>query len=148
MSEIYSIIENKNMGLNDESHEIDETIHEVVVSKPNCDVNFLQGDKLERIVFFHEEYRADMFNNLEECFLFKDDLDYEVEECESEIESMLEIESEFLTLEEFIANTQVGEIHTSLCLPMDQKPSIILDKNERSTCILAGFQDKVEFQIF
>jgi hypothetical protein len=146
VSEISSIIENENLGLNDDSHETDETIQEVVVSKPICDVDFLQGDQLTRIVFFHEEDRADMFNNLEECFLFKDDLDYEMEEYESEIDSMPEIESELLMLEEFTANTQVAESHTSLCLPMDQQPSILSDQNERSTCIFVGFQDKVTFQ--
>lgn len=73
--EISSIIENENMGLNDDSHETDETIQEVVVSKAICDVDFLQGDQLTGTVFFHEEDRADMFNDIEECVLFKDDLD-------------------------------------------------------------------------
>jgi len=40
-----------------------------------------------------------MFNNIEECVMFKDDLDYELEEYESEIDSIPEIESEFLMLE-------------------------------------------------
>ena len=67
---------------------------------------------------------------------------------ESEIDSMPEIESKFLMLEQFIANSQVAESHISLCLPMDQQPSILSDQNERSTCIFARFQDKVKFQIF
>ena len=66
--------------MNDDSHETDETIQEVVVSNPICDDDFLQGDQLRGIVFFNEEDRVVMFNNLEECFLFKDDLDYELEE--------------------------------------------------------------------
>lgn len=47
------------------------------MSKPICDVDFLQGDQLIGTIFFHEEDRGDMFNNIEECVLFKDDLDYE-----------------------------------------------------------------------
>ena len=113
--------------------------------KPICDVDFLQGDQLTKTIFFHEKDSADLFNNLEECVLFKDDLDYEMEEYESEIDSMPEIESEFLMLEKFTANTQVTESQISLCIPMDQQPSIILDQNERSTCIFVGFQNKVTF---
>ena len=97
------------------------------MSKPICDDDFLQRDQLTWNIFFHEEDKAVMFNNLEECFMFKDDLDYEFEENESEIDSMPEIESELLVLQEFIANTQIAESHTSLCLPMDQQPSIISD---------------------
>ena len=118
------------------------------MSKPICDVDFLQGYQLTWTVFFHEEDRANMFNNIEECFLFKDDLDYELEEFESKIDSMLEIESELVTLEEFTPNTQVVETQTSLCLPMAQQPSILSNQNERSTCVFFGFQDKVTFQIF
>ena len=61
-----------------------------------------------------------MFDNLEECFMFKNGLDYEIEEYEPERESMPEIESEFLMLEEFTANTQIAEAYTSLCLPINQ----------------------------
>jgi hypothetical protein len=50
---------------------IKETVQEVVVSKPICDDDFLQGDQQTRIVFFHEEDRANMFNNLEECVCSK-----------------------------------------------------------------------------
>lgn len=46
-----------------------------------------------------------MFDNLEECFLFKNDLDYEID-YEPERDSMPEIKSEFLMLEEFTANTR------------------------------------------
>ena len=81
--ETSSIIENENLGLNDDSHETNETIQEVVMSKPICDVDFLQGDQLTGIVFFHEEDRVGMFNDIEECVLFKDDLDCELEEYES-----------------------------------------------------------------
>ena len=86
--EISSIIENENLGLNDESHETHETIEEVVVSKPICDVYFVQGDQLTRTIFFHEEDTAHMFDNLEERVMFKDDLDYKLEEYESKIVSM------------------------------------------------------------
>ena len=64
------------MGLNDDSHETDETIQEFVVSKPICDDDFLQGYHLTETVVFHEEDRAVMFENIEEYFMFKDDLDY------------------------------------------------------------------------
>ena len=96
---------------------------------PICDVNFLTGDQQVGTVFFHEEDRVGMFNNIEECFLFKDDLDYELEEYEYELDIMPEIESNFLMLEEFTANIQVTESHTSLCLPMDQQPSIHSNQN-------------------
>ena len=51
--EISSIIENENLGLNDDNHDIDETIQEFVMTKPICDVYFLQGDQLIGTVFFH-----------------------------------------------------------------------------------------------
>lgn len=120
VSEISSIIENENLGLNEDIHETNETIHEFVLSKPICDVDFLQGDQLTKTIFFHEKDMAHLFNNLEECVLFKDDLDYEMEEYDSKIDSMPEIESKLLMLEKFTANTHVAESHISLCLPMDQ----------------------------
>lgn len=141
-------IENENLGLNNDNHETNETIHEFVMSKPICDVDFLQGDQLTKIVLFHEKDRASLFNNLEECVFFKDDLDYEMEEYDSKIDSMPEIELEFLMLEKFTTNTQMAESHISLCLPMDQQPSILSNQNERSTCIFVGFQNRVTFQIF
>ena len=42
-----------------------------------------------------------MFDSLEDCFLFKNDLDHEVEEYDLERENM----PEFLKFKEFIANT-------------------------------------------
>jgi len=60
-----------------------------------------------------------MFDHLEEYFMFKNDLDYDVEEYEHERDNMIEIESEFLMLEEFTANTQIAEAYTSLCLPIN-----------------------------
>ena len=62
-----------------------------------------------------------MFGNIEECFPFKGDLDYELEEYEPKIDNVQEIESEFPMLEEFIANTQIVEGQNSLCLPMVQQ---------------------------
>jgi len=49
-----------------------------------------------------------MFDNIEEFFLFKNDLDYEIEEYEPERDNILEIKSEFLMLEEFTTNTQIA----------------------------------------
>jgi len=90
-----------------------------------------------------------MFDNLEECFLFKNDLDYEIEEYEPERDNMPEIESEFLMLEEFTANTQIVEAYTSLCLLINQQPTFLSDQNEGSTCICAvGSQDKLVLQDF
>ena len=57
--------------------ELDETIQDIVVSKPIYDVDSLQGDELADTSVFHEDDRAVMFDNFEECFLFKDDIDYE-----------------------------------------------------------------------
>lgn len=91
------------------------------MSKTIYDDDSLQGDQLANIFVFHENYRAVMFDNPEECLLFKDDLDYEFEECEPKGDSMLEIESELPMLEEFSANTQITEGYTSLCLTMDKK---------------------------
>jgi len=114
------------------------------VSKPIYDDDFLQGDQLTDIVFFHEDDRVVMFDNLEECFLFKNDLDYEFEEYEPLRDNMPKIESEFLMLKEFTANTQITEGYTSLCLPINQQPNFLSDQNEGSTCIfVAGSQDKV-----
>ena len=101
------------------------------------------------MVVFHEENKVVMFKNLEDFFLFKDDLDYEFEEYEPKIDSVKEIESQFPVLQEFATNTQIAAIHTSLCLLLDQQPSIISDQNEGSTCIFATrSQDKVKFQIY
>ena len=58
-----------------------------------------------------------MFDNLEDCFLFKNDLDHEVEEYELERKNMLE----FLMVKEFTANTQMAEAYTSLCLPITRQ---------------------------
>jgi len=62
-------------------------------------------DQLIDIAFFHEDDRAVMLDNLEEFVLFKNDLDYEFQEYEPERDSMPEIKSGFLMLDEFIANT-------------------------------------------
>ena len=105
--------------------EIDEAIQEIVESKPIYDDDSLQEDQLADIFFFHEDDRALMFDNLEEFFLFKNDLDYEFEEYETKRDKMPEIESEFLVLKEFSANTQIAKGYTSLCLPIDQKPSVL-----------------------
>ena len=93
MSETSSITKNENLSLNHDSH---GTLEEV--SKPIYDDDFLPEDYLVDTVLFHEEDRAVMFNNLEECLLFEDALDYDLEECGSEIDSFtVEILSIFLT---------------------------------------------------
>jgi hypothetical protein len=82
VSETSSITENENLSLNHDSH---GTLEEV--SKPIYDDDFRPEDHLVDIVLFHEEDRVVMFNNLEECLLFEDALDYDLEECGSEIDS-------------------------------------------------------------
>ena len=61
-----------------------------------------------------------MFDNLEDCFLFKNDLDHEVEEYELERDNMLG----FLMVKEPTANTQMEEAYTSMCLPITQQPVV------------------------
>ena len=82
VSETSSITENENLSLNHDSH---GTLEEV--SKPIYDDDFRPQDHLVDTVLFHEEDRVFMFNNLEECLLFEDTLDYDLEECGSEIDS-------------------------------------------------------------
>jgi len=67
-------------------------------------------------IFIHKDDKVVMFDNLEDCFLFKNDLDHEVEEYDLERDNMLE----FLMVKEFIANIQMGEAYTSLCLLITQ----------------------------
>ena len=88
-----------------------------------------------------------MFNNIEERFMFKDDLDYEFEEYEPNIDNVQDIESDFPTLEEFTTNTQIAESHTSRFLPMDQQLSVISNHNEGCACVFVESRDKVTFQI-
>jgi len=89
-------------------------------------------------IFFHEDDKAVMFDDLEDCFLFKNDLGHAVEEYELERDNM----PEFLTVKEFTANTQTVEAHTSLCIPIPQKSIVLSDQNGGSTCIFAaGSQD-------
>jgi len=52
-------------------------------------------------IFFHENDKAIMFDNLEDFFLFKNDLDHEIEEYEPKRDNI----PEFIMVEEFIANT-------------------------------------------
>ena len=113
----------------------------------NFEIRFI--DQRIDIVFLHEDDRVVMFDNLEVCFLFRNGLDYEIEECETKRHSMPEFKLEFLMLEEFTANTQIAEAYISLCLPINQQPTVLLDQNEGSTCIfVAGSQDKLELQDF
>ena len=90
-----------------------------------------------------------MFDNLEECFLFKKGLDYDIKECEPKRHSMPEFKLEFITVEEFIASTQIAKAYTALCLPINQQPTLLSDHNEGSTCIFAArSQDKLVLQDF
>jgi len=79
-----------------------------------------------------------MFDNLEQCFLFKKGLYYDIEEYEPERDSMSEFESEFLMVEEFTSNTQMTKSYTSLCLSITRKLVVLSYHNEGSTCIFAA----------
>jgi hypothetical protein len=93
VSETSSITENENLSLNHDNHGALEE-----VSKPIYDDDFQPEDHLVDTVLFHEEDRVVMFNNLEKCLLFEDTLDYDLEECGSEIDSfMIDIPSICLT---------------------------------------------------
>ena len=86
-------------------------------------------------IFFHEDDKAVMFDNLEDCFLFKNDLDHEVEE----------YMSEFLMVKEPTANTQMAD----LCISIPQKSIFLSDQNEVDTSIFAaGSPDKPVLQDF
>lgn len=69
-----------------------------------------------------------MFDNLEECFLFKKGLDYDIEECEPKRHSTPEFKLEFLMVEEFTASTQIEEAYTALCLPINQQTTVLSDQ--------------------
>jgi hypothetical protein len=92
VSETSSII-NENLILNDDNH---ETIQEV--SEPFYDDDSLPGDQLVDYVLFHEKDVVVMFNNPEECLVFENDLEFDVEEYKSEIDIMPEKGSELLTV--------------------------------------------------
>ena len=68
-------------------------------NEDSLEIRFI--DQLTYIAFFHEDDRAILFDNLEEFFLLKNELDYKFEEYEHERDNM----PEFLMLEEFTANT-------------------------------------------
>ena len=86
-----------------------------------------------------------MFDNLEDFFLFNNDLDHEVEEYELERDNM----PEFLMVKEPTANTQKEEAYTSLCIPITRQSIVLSDQNGGSTCIFAaGSPDKPVLQDF
>ena len=88
---------------------------------------------------------AVMFDDIEDCFLFKNDLDHKIEEYKLERDNM----SKFLTVKEFTANTQIEKGYTSLCLPINQQPIVLSGQNEGSTCIfVVGSKDKVMLHDF
>ena len=82
--------------------------------------------------------KAVMFDNLEDCFLFKNDLDHEVER-----DNM----PEFFMVKELTANTHMAKAYTSLCLPINQQPTVLSDQNEASARIFAaGSPNKIVLQ--
>ena len=86
-----------------------------------------------------------MFDNLEDCLLFKNDLDHEVEEYELERDNM----PKFLMVKELIANNQMEKAYTSSCLPVTRQSIVLLDQNEVSSCnFAAGSQDQLVLQDF
>ena len=86
-------------------------------------------------ILFHEDDKAVMFDNLEDCFLFKNDLDHEIEEYMPEL----------LMVKEPTANTQMAD----LCISIPQKSIVLLDQNEVDTSIFAaGSPDKPVLQDF
>jgi len=94
-----------------------ESVGETSSSFENDDglvISFI--DQQKDNIFFHEDDKAVMFDNLEDCFLFKNDLDHEVEEYDLKRDNM----PEFLMVKELTANTQMEEAYTSLCLPITQ----------------------------
>ena len=83
-----------------------ESVGETFSSFENDDglvISFI--DKQIDNIFFHEDDKAVMFDKFEDCFLFKNDLDHEVEENELERNNM----PEFLMVKEFTANTQMAD---------------------------------------
>jgi len=79
-----------------------------------------------------------MFDNLEDRFLFKNDLDHEVER-----ENM----PEFFMVKEPTASTQMAEAHTSLCIPIPWKSIPLSDQNGESARIFAaGSPNKIVLQ--
>jgi hypothetical protein len=80
----------------------DETLQEV--NGPIYDDDFQPGNQLVSPILFHEEDRDVTFNSLERSLLFKDVLDCDLEEYESEIDIMPEKELEFPMLEESIVD--------------------------------------------
>jgi len=121
-----------------------ESVRETSSSFENYDslvISFI--DQQIDNIFFHKDDKDIMFDNLEDCFLFKNELDHEVEEYKLERDNM----SKFLTVKEFTSNTQMVEAHTSLCIPNPRKSIVLSDQNGGSTCIfVVGSQDKIVLQ--
>jgi len=112
-----------------------ESVGEISSSFENDDglvISFI--DQQTNNIFFHKDDKAVMFDNLEDCFLFKNDLDHEDEEYELERDNM----PRFLMVKEPTAKTQMAKKHTSLCIPIPQKSIVLSDQNEGSTCIFAA----------
>jgi len=87
-------------------------------------------DQQTNNIFFHEDDKAVMFDDLEDCFLFKNDLEHEVERDNA--------------VKEITANTHMAEFYTTLSLPINQQPTVLSDQNEASARIFAvGSPNKI-----
>ena len=98
-------------------------------------------EKYDYLVISFVDQQTDkdvMFDSLEDFFLFKNDLDHEVEG-----DNM----PEFFMVKEPTASTQMAEAHTSLCIPIPWKLISLSDQNGESACIFAaGSPNKIVLQ--
>ena len=100
-------------------------------------------DQQTNNIFFHKDDKAVMFDDLEDCFLFKNDLDHEDEEYELERDNM----PGFFMVKEPTTSTQMADAHTSPCIPIPWKSIALSDQNGESTCIFAaGSPNKIMLQ--
>jgi len=100
--------------------------------------SFEKNDSLVISFVDQQTDKAVMFDNLEDCFLFKNDLDHEVER-----DNM----PEFFMVKEPTASTQMAKADTSLCISLPWKSIALLDQNGESTCIFAaGSPNKIVLQ--
>jgi len=132
--------------------EIDQLLKGLVIAQATTDLqcthsqesvgetssSFEKDDYLVISFVDQQTDKAVMFDNLEDCFLFKNDLDHEVER-----DNM----PEFFMVKEPTANTHMAEAYTSLCLSINQQSIVLSDQNEASTYIFnVGSQGKIVFQ--
>ena len=95
--------------------------------------SFANDDCLVISFVDQQKDKAVMFDHLEDCFWFKNDLEHEIER-----DNMIK---------EFTVNTHMAEVYTSLCLPINQQPIVLSDQNEASTYSFdVGSQDEIVLQ--